>query len=371
MRSSVDGGRSRRRWVGVVVSAALALTVTACGGSGSGSKKVADTNGPPSVKSLRGSSITVTSWGGVWTQDEQKYLYGPFTKATGIKVSVVVNGSDPAVPAILQEQQHKVSIDIAEALNPVLITGKGYAQTFPNWLLSTFKKTLRPGGYTSQSFNAGETASVIACNPAVMHKCPTTPAQFFDVKDYPGPRAIVDDPDEAMPMALEATGVSGKKLFPLDISAALKELKMIKPHISVWPSSGSQQQQVLIDKQVGAEIMWNGRAYVVQQQNIPGLKISWDGALLPEPNGYNLLKGAPNTAGALEFLKWLAEHPQNQADWSKALTYPMPAKNLDSLLPKAVAAALPINKPNIAILSNKWFAAHETQMEQTWQGFLG
>jgi putative spermidine/putrescine transport system substrate-binding protein len=203
-----------------------------------------------------------------------------------------------------------------------------------------------------------------------MKKCPLTPAEFFNVKAYPGPRAIVDDPNEALPMALEAVGVAPSSLFPLDIPKAMAELKKIKPAISVWPSSGSQQQQVLIDKQVGAEIMWNGRAYVVQQQNIPNLKISWSGALLPEPNGFGVLKGAPNAAAAFEYFYWLAQHPKNQAEWAAALTYPMPAKNLDSYLPKAVAAALPVGQ-KVTITNQYWFASHLTTLESTWQGFLG
>jgi putative spermidine/putrescine transport system substrate-binding protein len=348
----------------------MALLAACSSNSGTSGSTTSSSGGPPSLKSLKGSTIVVTTWGGVWTQDEQKYLFGPFTKATGIKVTTVTNGSDPAIPSLLQEQQNNVSIDISESLNPVVLFNKGYMQTFPSWLLAAFKKDLRAGSYTSKSVDIGDTATVIACNPAVMKKCPTTPAEFFNVKAYPGTRAIVDDPNEAIPMALEAEGVPSSKLFPLDVSKAMTLLKKIKPSISVWPSSGSQQQQVLIDKQVGAEIMWNGRAYVVQQQNIPDLKISWSGALLPEPNGFGVLKGAPNSEAAFEYFYWLAQHPKNQAEWSQALTYPMPAKNLDSYLPKSVAAALPVGQ-KVTITNQYWFASHLTELENTWQGFLG
>jgi putative spermidine/putrescine transport system substrate-binding protein len=368
-----DGSRGKR-WHdrNVIVCASLvAVALAACSSSSSGSSGSASaSSGPPSLASLKGSTLVITTWGGVWTQDEQKYLYGPFTKDTGINVRLVTNGSDPSIPAILQEQQNNVSIDIAEPLNPVVMLNKGYAQTFPHWLQAEFAKYLRPGAYTTRSIDIGDTASVIACNPAVMKKCPLTPAEFFDPKAYPGPRAIVDDPTEALPMALEALGVPGNKLFPLNIPRAMAELKMIKPYISVWPSSGSQQQQVLIDKQVGAAIMWNGRAYVVRQQSIPALKISWSGALLPEPNGFVVLKNAPNAAAAFEYFSWLAQHPKNQAEWTNAITYPTPAKNLDSYLPQAIKSALPVGQ-KVTITSNYWFAANLNTLEQTWQSFLG
>ncbi len=336
----------------------LALAAAGCssGTASGGGSTSPSSGGPPRLASLKGQTLVMTSWGGVWTQDEQKYLFGPFTKDTGIKVQTVINGSDPAIPSILQEQQGNVSIDISESLNPVVLFNKNDAQSFPHWLTAAFRKDFRPNSYSSNYVDIGDTATVIACNPAVMKKCPLTPAEFFDPKDYPGPRAIVNDPTEAMPMALEAAGVPANKLFPLNVKAALTELGKIKPYISVWPSSGSQQQQVLIDKQVGAEIMWNGRAYVVQQQNIHNLKISWSGALLPEPNGFVVLKGAPQAEAAFEYFYWLAQHPENQAEWTKAITYPTPAKTLASLLPKAVAAALPVGQ-KVTITNQFWFAA--------------
>jgi putative spermidine/putrescine transport system substrate-binding protein len=328
-------------------------------------------SGAPDLSSFKGRTLVVTSWGGVWTQLEQKNLYKPFEKATGVKVKIVINGSDPAIPAILQAQQGHQGIDLAEPLNPAELTLKHLASTFPSWLMTTFKQTLSPGRYSSQTFDAGNTATVIACNPAVMKKCPTTPAQFWDVKNFPGPRAIVNDPNEAMPMALEAAGVSPKKLFPLDINNAITRLKKIKPDISVWPSSGSQQQQVLIDKQVGAEIMWNGRAFVVKQQNIPNLQISWKGSLLPEPNGYVVPVGAPDADVAYAYLYWLALHPKNQAAWTTGISYPMPTKELGKLVPKSVAEALPLGNRITAFTDNTWFAQHQTDIEHAWQSYLG
>ena len=95
-------------------------------------------SGPPSLKSLKGQTLVVTSWGGVWTQYEQKDLYTPFTKDTGIKVQVVVNGSDPSIPAMLEESTGNVSIDMVEPLNPAVMIGKGDNIPFPSWLLKVF-----------------------------------------------------------------------------------------------------------------------------------------------------------------------------------------------------------------------------------------
>jgi putative spermidine/putrescine transport system substrate-binding protein len=312
----------------------------------------------------------VTSWGGIWTQDEQKYLYTPFTKATGIKVQVVVNGSDPSVPAMLEESNGDVSIDLVEPANPAVMIGKGWNVPFPSWLLKIFKEDLQPTSYTKNYIDVGNTAYVIACNPAVMKKCPTTPAEFFNIKGYPGPRAISDNPLAAIPMALEALGVPGSKLDgALDVTKAMKLLEKVKSDIAAWPSSGSQEQQLLDDKSVGAEIMDNGRAYVTKQ-TMPGLNVSWTGSVLQEPNGFIVPKGAPNAQLAFAYLRWLAQHPKNQAEWTTAITYPMPAKNLDSLISPSIAASLPVGK-KVSIVSNAWAAKNETMLNNIWESFLG
>ena len=330
----------------------------------------ASSSGQPSLKSLKGQTLVVTSWGGVWTQDEQKYLYGPFTKATGIKVDVVVNGSDPSIPAMLQETTHNVTIDLVEDLNIPVMVNKGEVQQFPSWLLQSFKKYLVPDSYAKNYLEYGATADIIACNPAVMKKCPLTPAEFFNVKDYPGPRAIVNDPTEAIPMALEALGVPSSQLGgALNLSKAMKELQKIKPDISVWTTSGSQQQQLLTDKSVGAEIMWNGRAFVVQQ-TIPKLIISWSGATVEEPQGVLVPKGAPDPQVAYAYFNWLGENPADQAKWVEAITYPLPGKAVASLLPAKVLAALPIGK-KVTITNGSWISKNETLLANTWQSFLG
>lgn len=316
-------------------------------------------------------TLTVTSWGGVWTDNEQKYFFKPFEKDTGIHVKVVVNGSSPMTPALLQEQQNDVSIDLVETENSFVLKDKGYLGPFSSSLMKLFAKKFRPDSYTQWVVNSGQTASLIVCNPKIMKKCPTTPKEFFDTKNYPGPRAIVNEGDNAMALALQADGVSSSELSKrLDIPRAMRKLRSFKQHVQVWPSSGSEQQQILINGEVGAAYMWNGRAYVVKRDNIPGLQMSWTGSTIENGDGYAILKNGPNKKNAEKFLTWLANHPKNQAKWSQALTYPTPTKELDALLPKDIAAALPVGHHPV-MLNSGWGAKHQDEIQQNWQQFLG
>jgi putative spermidine/putrescine transport system substrate-binding protein len=272
-------------------------------------------------------------------------------------------------PALLQAQSGNVKLDVVDAENAEVLRSKNLLADFPADLQKTLAETSRPGTFKPYVVNFGSTATVIACNPKVMKKCPTTPAEFWDVENFPGPRAIVNQSYVAMQFALEADGVSPDQVFPMDMDRAVAKLKEIKPHVKVWPSSGAEQQQVLIDKEVGAAIMWNGRAFVVQRDNIPELKLFWDGSVVSGSDGLVVLKDAPNQDAAYAYLKWIAEHAQNQANWTKALTYPTPTKELLNLVPKEIADALPaaheVNKQD-----DKWISDNTTQLQKAWQGFL-
>jgi putative spermidine/putrescine transport system substrate-binding protein len=358
-----------RKSLNVVAVGALLVLAAACGG-GSGKTAAATASAGSGSSAVKDKQLVITSWGGVWTDNEKRLFFDPFEKDTGIKVQVVVNGSSPMAPALLQAQQGRVAIDISETENAYILKNKGYLQQFPQELMDVFKGAFRSNAYNDYVVNLGQTATLLVCNPAVMKKCPQTPAEFFDVKNFPGPRAINNTNYSSMAFALLADGVPADKLIPLDIPRAMKKLQSIKSSIAVWPSSGSQQQQVLIDKEVGAAYMWNGRAFVVKSKNIPNLQLIWNGSQTTNGDGYAILKDAPHKQAAYEFFRWLAAHPEAQAEWTKALTYPTPTNQLDSLIPAEISAALPV-AAHATILDSQWLAQHQGEMQKAWQGFLG
>src|SRR5690606_373819 len=92
-------------------------------------------------------------------------------------------------------------------------------------------------------------------------KAPTTWADFWNVKDFPGKRTLPDVPSMVLPVALLADGVPMDKLFPLDIDRAFRSLEKIRDHVSVWWTAGSQPPQLLQDKEVSYAMTYSGRVY--------------------------------------------------------------------------------------------------------------
>ena len=108
---------------------------------------------------------------------------------------------------------------------------------------------------------------------------PKSWADWWDVKKFPGTRSMRDHPTDNLEFALIADGVPMDKIYPIDFDRAFKKLDQIKPHVSVWWSTGQQPAQLLLDKEVVLATGWNGRFYDLIKKGGP-IAIEWNqGAL--------------------------------------------------------------------------------------------
>jgi spermidine/putrescine-binding protein len=79
------------------------------------------------------------------------------------------------------------------------------------------------------------------------------------VKKFPGARSLRNSPAQNLEAALIADGVALDKLYPLDVDRAFKKLEEIKPHITVWWTSGAQAAQLAKDGEVDLMGIWSNR----------------------------------------------------------------------------------------------------------------
>jgi putative spermidine/putrescine transport system substrate-binding protein len=266
-------------------------------------------------------SITVSTWGGAWTDAFKKNLGDPFSKATGIKVNYVINGDDVSAPVILQEQAHKVKIDVVDAGNGGELLTKNYLEPYPPSLVALLKKVSVPGTANKWFWTFGTVANMLACNPKVATRCPTNAKQFFDTKNFPGKRMMNTAAPNMCVFALLGAGVPKSQIAPTpaNIQKCGEMLKAIKPSVSVWAASGSQQEQAIASGQVGMAVMWQSRIKVVEDSGTAKLKWYWTDSAAEADTGLLVPKGAPNKANAFAFIKWVATHPKNQAGFAGTL----------------------------------------------------
>ena len=236
-------------------------------------------------------TIYVNTWGGSWTAAEEAAFFKPFSEQTGIRVRTVAPVSYAKLKAQVQSGNYEwdiTSINQADLLRaereglvePVDWTVVKKEQLFPNAVYANGLAYCALGtnlAYRKDKFPQGG---------------PKSWADFWDVKKFPGNRAMLNNAVRTVQFALVADGVAVDKVFPLDVDRAFRKLDQIKPHIKVWWTQGNQSQQLLRDGEVDMMVMWNARASELQQQGLP-VELVWHGATITTTM-WGVAKGAPN-----------------------------------------------------------------------------
>jgi len=253
-RKSFGGGESssfetnalnRRRFVSAAAATAAALALP---GTARAQKK------------FNGSKVVFASWGGSY-QDAQKQAFcEPFASATG--ASVVQDGP----------------VNYGK-LRAMLESGK------PNWDVVDVTIDFLYSGAADNLFEKIDTGvvDVKRINPKYVHadgigdivwsynlgynkaaykdgKYPASWADLFDLQKFPGRRMLRDRVAPMLEIALLADGVAPDKLYPLDVERAFKKLDTIKKQSIFW-TTNSQSQQLMVDGEVNLGVIINGRAY--------------------------------------------------------------------------------------------------------------
>src|SRR5262249_4159032 len=152
---------------------------------------------------------------------------------------------------------------------------------------------------------------------------PTSINDLFDLKKFPGKRALQKNPFVNLEWALIADGVPMADLYkvlntPEGVDRAFKKLDTIKDQV-VWWESGAQPPQLLADGQVVLASDWNGRFFnAIKTDNKP-FKIVWD-AQAPDWDWWAIPKGTPNLDAAYKFVSWSSQ-PVPQAEQTKYISY--------------------------------------------------
>lgn len=344
------------------LSAAVTLTLGACAsdddGSGDGKGKV-----------FSGKQLILADYGGPLSDAERANFSDSFAEETGAEV-IYLDSSDPNALAYLQAQNENVQVDIVLGASAIL-ADNGYLADFPAETAELFEEKLEPGSFTNNIVIKGVGALVIACNTEIMDKCPANPQEFWDLENFPGPRAALADPEYNMNIGLLAAGVPADQINPPDIDQAIASWEKVKPGIDVWSTSGAQQMQLITDGEVGAQFMYNGRAFIVKRDSMPELEVSWEDCTMGGVSGYGVMNDAPNQDVAFAYLEWIANHPEAQAKWATDIAYSVPGKGVLDMMPAEVREQMPSAHDCPTVVDNSFRNTNSEEIKAAWQAFLG
>ncbi|MFT4065889.1 ABC transporter substrate-binding protein [Paraburkholderia sp.] len=315
--------------------------------------------------------IVVSDPGGPYTVAYRSAFYDPFEKATGIKVVSVARESQPVAQLSAMVQTRNYVWDVTTltlSADIPYLHAKGFLE--PIGLKASDYPQIMPEAVTSDWLGVDVYATVLAYRQDKFgENGPKSWADFWDVKRFPGRRSLRRSPIDTLEQALLADGVSLDKLYPLDIDRAFRSLDKIKPHVSIWWTSGAQAMQAIQSGDVDMISTWNGRAQAARDSGAP-VRIVWNQGLY-SIEGWGIPKGTPRADMAKQFVRFCAD-AQRQSILTKTLAYGPTNRDAFSSIPAARAAILPTapdNLRNMRLPSPQWWEENRqkvTERFNTW-----
>ena len=201
-------------------------------------------------------------------------------------------------------------------------------------------------------------STVLIWSTKTVKNPPNTWADFWDVKKFPGKRALGSNMRQMIEIALVADGVTADKLYPLDVDRAFKKLEQLKPNLALWWSSGAQSVQLLNDGEIDMMAIWNGRGQAAIDGGAQAAYTYNEG--IYDIECFIVPKGAKNKALAMQVINVMLD-PKNQATAASLIDYgPVNPKAYETgIIPPDRLKRLPSAPENLArqfVLDASWYA---------------
>ncbi len=316
-------------------------------------------------------TIVINGSGGSLAQIITRIYEEPFTKETGIKVRSTAPVSLPKMKAMVESGN--VEWDLTELGGDDIIQARKNGWLTPiDWNIVDPDKKLAeqwrmPDGMVTATFS---TVIAYRTDKFPEGKGPKNWADFWDVKQFPGPRSLQNSPVGNLEFALLADGVPKDKLYPIDVERAFKKLDQLKPHVPVWWTTGAQHVQLLVDGEVVMTSVWNGRISPLRKEGKP-VAISWGGGAL-QLSYWGIPKGAKHPTEAMRYMKGRLD-PVKGEEFVSLVPYPGFIPGLIERLDPKVAQDLPTLPANVEAqfeFDAGWWAERRAALTERWNAWL-
>jgi putative spermidine/putrescine transport system substrate-binding protein len=338
------------------VTAGVAVSVSEVGGA--------------TASNSAGKSLVVEGGTGVFGACERQAYFKPFTAKTGIKIIEAPEDDNPATRIKLAVTSHHYNVTVESDYSSTALSSQASSLLEPiNYKLIP-KRQVVPGLALKYAVPWSTYSYIVAYNKKALNgKTPTRLADFFDLTNFPGKRAMFDYIPSAIIAALLADGVSPSKLIPFDLDRAFKKLDTIKKDL-ILVNTGSQLQQLIDSGEVSMEMTYPNRVFSSIQAGEPEGAI-WDGHQIAA-NFFMIPKGDPNAALGQKFIAFVLSKAI-----SGRLSYCQPA-GPGNVLAKVSKAAIPylptshLNLPHVVddgAAVGKWITQNNQTITDRWNAW--
>jgi len=336
--------------------------------------------------------LVIVSWGGAYTASQQKAYHNPYMAANpGIKIVNDDSSAEGAAKIRAQAEAGNTSWDVVDILpgDAIALCDEGLLEEInPDTDLAA-----APDG-TSAKDDFGDALVSPCFVPQIVYSttlgyrtdkvgdvAPSTINDLFDLKKFPGKRALEKKPAANMEWALIADGVDPAKVYdvldtPEGVDRAFAKLDTIKDSV-VWWTKGAQPGQLLADGEVVLASAYNGRLFAAIEENKQPIGMLWDYQVF-ELDGWGIPKGAPHKEEAMKYLKY-ATDTQRLADQAKYISYGPARKSSAGMVGKHAELGIdmaphmptsPDNAKHVILKNVLWWADHKDELTERFEAWL-
>lgn len=322
-----------------------------------------------------GDELTVTSWGGSYSESQRKAYYEPYM-ALGNKITEAeYNGEVAKIKAMVEANAitwDVIDVDTATALQGC---AEGALETI-DWAKLGLDRSKFIGAELMEcAVPTIVYGTVFGYDTSKLAEGPTTINDFFDLAKFPGKRGIQKNPTVNLEWALIADGVDAKDVYttlstPEGVDRAFKKLDTIKSEIVFW-EAGAQAPQLLADGQVVMTSAWNGRLQTAIDADKKPFKIVWDHQGL-DWDWWAITKGTPKIEEAYRFVTF-ASGVGPQAEQTKYIAYGPANKDAIPGIAPATLPNLPTAPDNLKTAFNvdpQFWADHGDELKERFNAWL-
>jgi len=327
-------------------------------------------------------TLKIASHGGAYMKSQELAFFRPFSRRNGYKIAAVqYDGSLAALRAA--PQWDLVDLDQAttaqgcqeQLLEPLdaSILQPGPDGTSP--LEDFLPGAIQPCGVASTAWSAAIVYDKGLKTP------PTKAEHFFDVRRYPGKRALPRTAQYTLEMAALADGVAPDQVYTQLASKegqdrAFARLTTIKEQI-VWWDKAAQATEKIAQKQAAMGLAFNGRTFMAIVEGRQPLGILWDHQIY-HLNYWAIPRGAKHIGPAKEFIgfatstgpladqtRWIAYGP------ARASAVRIAGKHAE--LDMDMKPFLPTHQPNLTgalLFDAAWWTSQGSGLKERFAAWL-
>lgn len=328
--------------------------------------------------------ITFTSWVGPYMRSQMLGFVRPYESEKGVRVNVT--GYNGGISEIRdQVESANVTWDVVD------LTQADSIRACNEGLLENISDISLPDGidgspaqddFVEGALNPCGVGVIVWATAfaysrdAYKEVQPTTIADFFDTKKFPGPRAIRNDPSVIMEWALMADGVARDDVYstletPAGIKRALKKMDAIKAGLKIW-QTGREPIRLLKSGDAAMSMVWATTGATASREPGANFNMVFDGRVI-ELDLFGIPKGSRNKQQAIDFIRF-ASSSKSLANMVSFLPNGPTRKSSLSLLPDDVLTQIP-NGPayenQLSILSDaQWWSNNHATLEEAFKAWI-